>query len=154
MAGFHWWRTISCARTSCSKALYQTLPRRPPNIHRRWEGLASETTVYLCLMSFSRWRLPLLVCDWKTCSLSFYSFIVTCHSRFNIKGYLGTLLVIISRNVRGRATTSATTDLRRIWRCSYRDRNVKVSIVRGVVGLKVLSSPYSKSFLWLIYVLS
>ena len=111
-------------------------------------------SVYLCLMSFSRWRLPLLVCDWKTCSLSFYSFIVTCHSRFNIKGYLGTLLVIISRNVRGRATTSATTDLRRIWRCSYRDRNVKVSIVRGVVGLKVLSSPYSKSFLWLIYVLS
>ena len=44
VAGFHWWRTIFCARTSCRKALYQTLPRRPPNIHRRWEGLASETT--------------------------------------------------------------------------------------------------------------
>ena len=44
MAGFHWWRTISCARTSCSKALCQTLPRRPPNIRRRWEGLASETS--------------------------------------------------------------------------------------------------------------
>ena len=50
VAGFHWWRTISYARTSCSKALYQTLLCRPPNIRRRWEGLASETT-----MDYSPW---------------------------------------------------------------------------------------------------
>ena len=38
-----WLRPILDARTRLDCSMYQTLPLRPPQCHRSWKGLASET---------------------------------------------------------------------------------------------------------------